>query len=181
MILLVVILWTHEDNTQAAQNADKAKMILETTQKKLGQNLRRALKKHKTLGAVSFCNTKAISLTKEVMQKYNVEIKRATDRPRNKNNQANNEELHYIKQFKEQILSSSSKLKLKPITVKKGKRTHFYAPIVTNQMCMQCHGIEKDEIKPETLAKINELYPGDQARGYRPNQLRGIFSISWQD
>ena len=42
---------------------------------------------------------------------------------------------------------------------------------------MQCHGGENAEIKDATLAKIQALYPSDEATGYGIGQIRGLFKI----
>ena len=57
-----------------------------------------------------------------------------------------------------------------------GKMVGYY-PIVTNQMCLQCHGKAYKDINDATLNKINKLYPNDQATGYLENELRGIFVV----
>ena len=44
-------------------------------------------------------------------------------------------------------------------------------------MCLQCHGQLKTEILPETLSKINKLYPNDLATGYKIDELRGIWDV----
>jgi hypothetical protein len=40
--------------------------------------------------------------------------------------------------------------------------------------CLMCHG---DNIDPATAAKLDELYPQDQARGYTAGQVRGAFTL----
>ncbi|HSV28201.1 MAG TPA: DUF3365 domain-containing protein [Candidatus Omnitrophota bacterium] len=44
----------------------------------------------------------------------------------------------------------------------------------TGNVCLGCHGTE---IQPEVGAKLTALYPADQARGYRLNDLRGAFTL----
>jgi hypothetical protein len=56
---------------------------------------------------------------------------------------------------------------------------HFYYPIVTNSMCLSCHGTEKD-IAPEVAKRIIKFYPMDKATGYAENQVRGIWSITFK-
>ena len=52
-----------------------------------------------------------------------------------------------------------------------------YYPIITNELCMQCHGQTGQQISPGTLAKITALYPNDKAVNYKVNQLRGIWVV----
>lgn len=47
-------------------------------------------------------------------------------------------------------------------------------------MCLQCHGNPNAEIKPETYTALKALYPNDKATGYDVDQVRGIWSISFE-
>jgi hypothetical protein len=50
-------------------------------------------------------------------------------------------------------------------------------PIIVSQpLCLQCHGSESD-IAAETREAILAIYPDDKATGYRLNDLRGIWRI----
>jgi hypothetical protein len=48
----------------------------------------------------------------------------------------------------------------------------YVEPIFVQPLCVTCHGAE---LAPDVEAKLRELYPGDQATGYVPGDLRGIF------
>ena len=52
----------------------------------------------------------------------------------------------------------------------------FVKAIPTAQPCLNCHG--GDNVKPEVEAKLAELYPDDQARGFSVDQMRGVFTLS---
>lgn len=45
-------------------------------------------------------------------------------------------------------------------------------------MCLQCHGTPEN-INPEVRVKTLKLYPKDLAVGYSENQVRGIWSITF--
>jgi hypothetical protein len=47
--------------------------------------------------------------------------------------------------------------------------------IPTGEVCQTCHGVE---IAPPVSAKIRELYPQDQAIGFKTGDLRGAFTIT---
>lgn len=143
------------------------------TQKVLGKNLMGTIQKKGTIEAMAFCNIQAIPLTDSMSVKYNAKIKRVSDKNRNPNNKANAEELIYIEKFKKDLAANKE---LKPVVVEKGDKVHFYYPIPTNAMCLQCHGTS-DNIKPEVQMKIKGLYPNDLATGYSENEVRGIWSI----
>ena len=107
---------------------------------------------------------------------YNATIKRVSDKPRNKNNKASLNELKYINTFKTIIVS---KKEPQPIIEETNDSVNFYYPITTTALCLQCHGQPQQEIKSKTLQSIKALYPDDQAIGYGINEVRGIWSITF--
>jgi nitrate reductase cytochrome c-type subunit len=145
------------------------------TKKLLGKNLMESIQQKGTLEALAFCNHQAIPLTDSMATKYNATIKRVSDKNRNPNNKANAEELKYIAQFKKDL---ATKQEIKPVVIEKGDKIQFYYPIETNTMCLQCHG-KPEQIKPEVRAKTLQLYPKDLAIGYSENEVRGIWSITF--
>ena len=145
------------------------KKIAEETKKNLVTNLTQKISEKGAENALEFCNVNAIPLTKQLEDQHDVMIKRVSDKNRNPDNVANETERKYIDFFKEQLV-------LKQKLEAKFDNGVFYAPITTNNMCLQCHGSEKD-IKPETLAKIKSLYPNDKAIGYQENEMRGLMVI----
>jgi cytochrome c553 len=147
-----------------------------STKKLLGQNLMETIQKKGTLEALAFCTIHAMPLTDSMSVKYNATIKRVSDKNRNPNNRANAEELVYIAQFKKEIAEN---IESKPVVVvDKGEKVQFYYPIPTNTMCLQCHG-KPENIKSDVQAKIKALYPKDLAVGYGENEVRGIWSITF--
>lgn len=144
------------------------------TKSVLGKNLLQAINTNGTENALSFCSTKAIPLTDSMALVLNTKIKRVSDKNRNPINQANARELDYINKSKDLI---TKKMPVKPmLTTMEGKNIGYY-PIMTNKMCMQCHGKLKIDINTNTLTKIQNIYPYDKAIGYKENELRGIWVI----
>ncbi|MGB0452984.1 MAG: c-type heme family protein [Bacteriovoracaceae bacterium] len=165
-----------ENNIKFKTPIEFGKYIKGQIKSELGKNLLGAIKRSKTVGAIDFCNEQAIPITSKVSKKHKATIRRASDKSRNSRNKASTEELKYIKAFKNQLASQS----LQPLIVKKADTYHFYAPIVTNKMCLQCHGKVGSDISDDVYRNIKKKYPKDQATGYSPNQVRGLFHISWQ-
>ena len=148
-----------------------------TTKATLGMNLMGAIQKKGTEHALEFCNTKAIPLTDSMAVAQNAKIKRVSDKPRNPDNEANTEELSYIKTFNEQLALGKQP---KGIVKRQDGKVHFYYPIPTNQMCLQCHGTPNKQIKPEVMTLIDNLYPEDLAKGYDENEVRGIWNVVFE-
>ncbi|SFI97914.1 c-type heme family protein [Olleya namhaensis] len=147
-----------------------------TTKAVLGKNLMGTIQKKGTLEALAFCNEKAYPLTDSMSVVHNATIKRVSDKPRNQNNLANNKELTYIKSFKNDIKNNTEP---KPIVDVLDSKVLVYYPITTNAMCLQCHGKPNQDIKRPTLNSLANLYPEDKATGYSINQVRGIWSVSF--
>lgn len=143
----------------------------------LGKNLMGTIQQKGTLEALEFCNVKAYPLTDSMAIVHNAKIKRVSDKPRNQNNKANTEELQHIETFKKLIAENKA---VSPIVKETDDDVHVYYPIVTNAMCLQCHGKPEKNIKPDVLKSLSLLYPEDKAKGYSENQVRGIWNVSFQ-
>lgn len=151
-----------------------------TTKQTLGKNLTGAIMEGGTEHALTFCNVQAMPLTDSMSQVHNATITRVSDKPRNPNNVANAKELEQIQHYKALVAEGKTGKEIQPNVEIKGDKVHFYYPILTNEMCLQCHGVKNDVIKPETLAMLSELYPEDKATGYQDNEVRGIWSIIFE-
>ena len=144
------------------------------TKKVLGKNLMGTIQKKGTIAALEFCNIQAMPLTDSMSVHYNAVIKRVSDKNRNPNNKANLEELYYINYFKNVV---AEKQKIEAVVLEKLNKIQFYYPIETNTMCLQCHGTQ---IKSDVASQILKLYPKDLAVGYKENEVRGIWSITFE-
>lgn len=151
-----------------------------TTKSTLGKNLTGAIMEGGTEHALKFCNIEAMPLTDSMSQLYNAKITRVSDKPRNPQNAANVNETHQISYFKNLVAEGKTGKDIKPNVIFKGDEVRFYYPILTNEMCLQCHGTKEDAVKPATLAMLSDLYPEDKATGYGDNEVRGIWSIIFE-
>jgi hypothetical protein len=152
----------------------KGKEYALTVKAELARNLLGAIAQRGTAGAVDFCNIKAIPITDSLSTQLGVHIRRATDQPRNPDNLANQDEMAYINKAKMDLMQGSE---IKPQLIRKDSVAVGYYPIITNAMCLQCHGQKGSEIAYETMKVLREKYPDDQAFGYSAEQLRGIWVV----
>lgn len=190
LIISLILFSCNDSNSEMQENAPETaeseiedalspleigQNIANQTQLVLGKNLMKAINSKGTEYAVSFCSTKAIHLTDSSGLSLNAKVKRVSDKNRNPDNIANWDELNYMQAAKRDLAEGKTP---KPIIHDNGSdKLYGFYPIVTNQMCMQCHGEPKTEITPATLSKLNTLYPKDKATGYKPNELRGIWVV----
>lgn len=151
----------------------KGKKIAQATFKELSGNLMAQMKSGGIAKAIPFCNVQAMPLTNKIAKEHDVTIKRTSDKYRNELNQPTKRELEIINTFKERKLN---KEKLSPIIeINKNSKKQFYAPIIIQPNCLACHG--QVSTKVDSILKIN--YPNDLAKGYKVEDLRGIWSITF--
>ena len=67
-----------------------------------------------------------------------------------------------------------------PIVETINDSVNFYYPIITNEMCLKCHGTP-DIIEPSSLKLLQDIYPTDKAIGYSENEIRGVWSIRFKE
>lgn len=142
----------------------------------LGKNLLNAINTQGIENALEFCSTRAYPLTDSMSTALQAKIKRVSDKNRNPQNAANESELTYIQNAKASLGKGE---KIKPLVTKTADKSIAYYPILTDKMCLQCHGKPKEEILPKTLTKIKSLYPKDLATGYKEGDLRGIWVVEF--
>ena len=148
-----------------------------TTKAELGSVLIPTVTQKGTVQALEFCNIMAIPLTDNVSMASDRIVYRVSDKPRNPNNQANEQELTYIASAKEKIIAGEV---VTPKVFALGDKVIGYYPIMTNQFCLQCHGNPGNEITEETFTAIQEIYPRDKAIGYTDGEIRGIFVVEME-
>ena len=161
-------------NDDSIDFLNKGQMIAMNSQKALGSQLMAKLQEGGPIHALEFCSVEAIPITDSLSKVHQVKISRVSDKNRNPENKAGHAQLDYMDLVKNQLKYGEKPMSLLEPTSKNPKA---YYPIVTNAMCLQCHGIPGKEMTEETYAKIQELYPDDKAIGYKENQLRGIWVI----
>lgn len=164
------------NSLQDLSYADRGLKYALATKAVLGKNLMGTINKKGTLEALQFCNERAYPLTDSMAVAQNASIKRVSDKARNPQNSANNEELSYINTFKKQMAAGET---TQPLVVEKADQVTVYYPISTNSMCLQCHGKPNTDIRPETSKLLGSLYPNDKAVGYDINQIRGIWKVNF--
>src|SRR5690606_28239843 len=125
-------------NTNAQPSVkERGMQMAQSTKAELGKNLMGQIQKNGVIAALDFCNVQALPITDSMATVHKAHIKRVTDKPRNPQNKANAAELQYLENFKKQVAAGDE---VNPIVVDMGTETEFYYPIVTNSMCLKCHG-----------------------------------------
>ena len=138
----------------------------------LKKELKSALQKGGTKEAVEFCASKAMAITGEINAKLpkGVTVRRTAKKLRNSANKPDKIDEATMVLYEEKM--ASKKFHPKDIlVVKEGNGYRVYKPLAIEKVCLQCHG---GNIEPTIAQKIKELYPTDNATGFKVGDLRGV-------
>lgn len=152
--------------------ASEAQAFAMEAQAALGQTLQKQMAAGGPASAIDFCNLKALPITDSVAATRGVQLARVTDRARNAKNRSTAAETALMEQLR-MAPEGIDSLFLEANGVR-----HYYFPIRTAALCMQCHGTPNEQITPEVLELLSQRYPADSATGYSPGQLRGLWKVS---
>jgi hypothetical protein len=151
--------------------------ISSEAQRQLISSLQSAIAERGIVGAIEFCDVQALPILGEVSQKYGVEIRRVSNRYRNPGDQPNEEENPILEAY-EYNAESGNKSAPNIQKFENGEVFLYTKPIViAGGFCLSCHGDPGRDINAETLQKLSELYPQDNAKGHKVGDLRGMWSI----
>jgi hypothetical protein len=164
---------------QAKPDPAKAgpEIIAEATTKLIAA-LTEAIAKDGTASAIGVCSERAPEIAAKVGKAHGVTLRRASEKPRNPKNAATDAEKIILSAFAADLAKHEPP---KPqILPNPDKSTHWFAPIViSNPLCLQCHGAADRDIAQPTLSAIRKLYPNDKATDYKVGDLRGLWSITF--
>ena len=155
----------------------KGKEIAQATFKELSTNLMTQMKAGGPEKAIPFCNQQASPITEALSKKYNVVIKRTSNKLRSCENDPTEREIEIIDSYQQLMLENKE---LKPIVeIDKDQKKHFYAPIKIQTNCLVCHGKLNETMTVRTDSIIKSIYQFDIATGYNEGDLRGLWSITF--
>ncbi len=180
VVLLGVISCVNSLSTKEKNSyIEKGKEVVQSSFKELSSQLTEQMKMGGPAQAIPFCNEQALPITHQLSEKFNVTIKRTSDKLRNSKNKPTESELEIIEKYKNLL---ARKKGLSPIVeLDNNGKKHFYAPITLKANCVVCHGRLKEGINAKTDSIIKSFYPNDRAIGYAEGELRGIWSITFKN
>jgi len=178
LLLLVFIILMCIVQAKPDPAAEGSEIIAEASSKLIAA-LTEAIANDGTANAISVCSERAPEIAKQVGKTHGVTLRRASDKPRNPKNAANDAEKVLLAAFAAGI--DRNEPPQPQIVSNPDKSTTWFAPIViSNPLCLQCHGVPDRDITPATLTAIQKLYPNDKATGYKAGDLRGLWSVTDQ-
>lgn len=127
--------------------------------------------------AMQVCKTSAPQIAQTVSQDSGWQVARTSSKVRNPANRPDTWEQQVLAEWTRQIAQGTPVPQLKSSAVEEqdGKQLYRYMQAIpTAELCVNCHG---SELAPEVKAALAELYPQDQATGFKVGDLRGAFSL----
>lgn len=185
---LILLTWACEnnDNTNSSQNIlsqedslafiETGMQITSATFQTLSGALKRAMDEGGIQNAIQYCNVHAFPIVDSLSNRLGAQIRRTSDRVRNKTNTPTPLEMAMIETYK---LAGEGNEASGPVINHKKGTTAYYAPIFTAPMCLKCHGKIGTDISEADAVFLSEKYPDDKALGYKTGELRGIWSITF--
>ncbi|MCP5142401.1 MAG: DUF3365 domain-containing protein [Gammaproteobacteria bacterium] len=157
----------------AATARDASAQLLEL----LKSTVTKATKEKGPVFAIETCNEKALPLTAELSGKLGIDVGRTSHKLRQPKNAPDAWETKVLEDFQARVAAGEKVEGMESYEVVEdadGKSFRYMQAIPLGGVCYNCHG---DKIKPDLKAKLDELYPEDQARGFLPGDLRGAFTV----
>ncbi len=140
------------------------------------QTLKAKVREGGLSNAATFCSAHTDDLYNEVSKNLDegVSVKRITDKPRNMQNMATDEQLLVLKEIQRKF-NNNERIGM---VVKQKSENHYqvYKPIIMMAKCLNCHGDSKT-INKEAYEIVSKKYPQDMAINYKAGDFRGAFLV----
>lgn len=185
LLSLSVAVPAHADDPAGGIDAGLAqstRSIAMDLMNQLGQKLKGALASDGPIAAVSVCKEVAPAIAKGLSAQHGAQVARVGTRARNsKMGIPNGWQKEALAEFDARIAQGDKPGDLeywKVVDGADGKRElHYAKAIVTQPLCVTCHGKAEDIAAP-LMEKIRAEYPDDQATGYSVGKLRGAVVVT---
>jgi hypothetical protein len=159
-------------------HAEEARAAIKTFAGTLMSTLTEAMQESGPVNAIAVCKVDAPRIAAEVGQSSSWAVARTSLKVRNPDNAPDLWEREVLESFAERMSAGENPAMIEHIERIEGDGGAFIRymkAIPTAEPCITCHGAN---LQPELAARIDELYPADQARGFEVGELRGAFTLS---
>lgn len=160
----------------AEEAAARSEILADRFQKDLLRALTAAMASEGPEGAIGVCASIAPALAAQLSEESGASVRRTALRTRNPATKADATEKRVMEGWSAAPLDEEGRPRR--WTAREGGEYRYMRAIPTMPMCLACHG---ENIAPEVTAAIRAHYPEDKATGFAQGQLRGAFSIQWDE
>ncbi len=159
------------------QELKEARTLVKSFAGGLKSALKPAMKSGGPVNAIDVCNLQAGPITETISSESDWKVARTSLKVRNASNTPDAWELQTLLTFEQRKAGGEdiNTIEHSEVVTLGGQSTYRYMKAIpTADLCVKCHGSQLDH---PVAAKVKELYPYDQAVGYKAGDLRGAFSL----
>ncbi len=175
MLTIALIGCSGEDlEPRAAQSRAAVKEFMLS----LKGELKQAMEQGGAVNAISVCKITAPAIADDLSTQKGWRVGRTSLKVRNPSNAPDDWERKALEDFDKrnaQGENSETMEYYELVEESSGPVFRYMKAIPTGHMCLECHG---ENIDPAVAAKLDSLYPADQARGFKAGDIRGAFTIT---
>jgi len=157
----------------------QSRLLAQQLSTELKTELASALSSAGPTGAIAVCRTRAPDIAAKLSRESGAVVSRTALRVRNPANAPDEMQRAVLEQFAGDLAAGRTEMPLEAaVEINRGGRMErrYMRAIPMDAMCLACHG---PQLAPEVASAIASDYPGDQATGFEPGQLRGAISVVW--
>lgn len=173
-MIIILLFVTSVVHAQKDRFESEARSLVSDLKMSLMKNLSEKIAKEGVLEAVPFCheNVKNIAggAAKERVAEY--EFGRTSHKVRNSLNTPQPWAIKYLDEFAGKKKSEVNKTFI--IHKASDSKRIYLEPLYVEAKCLLCHG---ENVNKDVMAKIQVLYPNDQAIGFKRGEFRGFIWV----
>lgn len=178
MVLAGALCVTNVHAGEYAQLVADSRATIKEFMQQLKAELQQGMQEGGPVNAIGVCKDAAPAIATALGERKDLDIGRTSLKVRNPKNTPDIWEKAVLEAFEQRKLAGEAPASIEFYAVAEQKdRTVFryMKAIPTAELCVVCHG---DELAPDLEAQLLELYPQDQARGFKAGDIRGAFTIT---
>ena len=160
-------------------NLTEARALTQEFATTLKRELEAAIQSGGPIKAIGVCEKRAPAIAANLSARTGWAVGRVSLKPRNaKIGQPDAWEEQVLTRFEERKAAgepADGMAFTEVVEADGAKNFRFMKAIPTGELCLACHG---REITPDVTAALDQVYPGDKARGYAIGDVRGAFTLT---
>ncbi len=157
--------------------ATEARQIVQEYAGALQKTLKATIMTSGPASAIKTCNVHAPGISQQTAALTGWEVARTSKKLRNPAHQANSWENSVLSDFEKRASGGTPVEKLEHYEIREenGQQVFRYMKAIeVKNLCLNCHG---PHVSGPVKTAVDDLYPTDQAVGYREGDLRGAFTL----
>ncbi len=166
-----------EASKQVTDKTDQARTVVKSFAKNLKSTLQTSVKNDGFEAAIDVCHLQAAPIAQKVAKQHDWQVARTSLKVRNEQNQPDNWERKVLTDFEKRKTAGEAlnTMEYAEHVMVDGKPVYRYMKAIgTAEVCLACHG---ETLATPIAAKLDQLYPKDQARGFKLGDIRGAFTL----